>query len=247
MLERRIDMINADNPRIRVFTNFVRDLATLSKCTDKGVAAIIINSDATQVYSIGINGGPKGGLDCLCTLGGKYTCVHAEANALAKCTAIDQNKIMICSLSPCVTCASLIVNSGFSAVFYLAKYKDDEGLNILTKTGIRTFCIGESTIRYAKGGIVPLPEVDPSCYPPNAVPLSPSPEYIIPIPLTGDPLAHMPMTICAAVKTFMETGSVTVGIDDPQYQALKAYINNNHIRTRAHVDAMNNQINIRRE
>jgi deoxycytidylate deaminase len=98
------------NPRIRVFKRFVEDLATLSKCTDKHVAAIIIDKEATQVFSIGVNGGPKGGLDCLCTLGGKYTCAHAEANALAKCKMDCHGATMICTMSPCVTCATLIVN-----------------------------------------------------------------------------------------------------------------------------------------
>lgn len=124
--------------RVAVFARFVDDLSRLSKCTDKGVAAIALNASGTQIYSIGINGGPKGGLDCLCTLGGKYSCIHAEAQCIAKCTTPDQEKVMICSLSPCVTCASLIVNSGFSAVYYLDAYKDSTGLEILRQSGIDT-------------------------------------------------------------------------------------------------------------
>lgn len=125
------------NPRIAVFVRFVEDLAKLSKCTDKGVAAIIIDDEASQVYSIGINGGPKHGRNCLCTLGGKYTCAHAEANALAKCTVDCHGKTMLCKLSPCVTCATLIVNAGISKVLYIDAYKDDTGLQILAEAGIR--------------------------------------------------------------------------------------------------------------
>ena len=131
------------NPRIQVFKRFVEDLATLSKCTDKHVAAIIINKEATQVFSIGVNGGPKGGLDCLCTLGGKYTCAHAEANALAKCKQDCHGATMICTMSPCVTCATLIVNAGITQVYYINKYKDDMGLQILQQAGIRVECIKE--------------------------------------------------------------------------------------------------------
>ena len=127
--------------RIEVFRDFVMNLATLSKCKDKGVAAIITDKDGTQVYSIGINGGPRHGLDCLCALGGKYTCVHAEANALAKCTVADPEKVFFCSLSPCVTCASLIVNSGASAVYYVDSYKDESGLEVLANAGIMVRCI----------------------------------------------------------------------------------------------------------
>lgn len=122
--------------RLAVFARFVLDLRSLSKCHDGQVACIIIDKEGSQVYSIGINGGPKGGLDCLCDLSGKYTCVHAEANAIAKCCVNDQEKIFICSYSPCVTCASLIVNSGASAVYYIDAYKDDTGLSILRSAGI---------------------------------------------------------------------------------------------------------------
>ena len=137
-----------DRRRIEVFRDFVLNLATLSKCSDKGVAAIITNKEGTQVYSIGINGGPKHGTDCLCKLGGKYTCVHAEANALAKCTVADPEKVFICSYGTCVTCAALIVNSGASAVYYVERYKDDTGLQILQSAGIVVKCIDKDFLAF---------------------------------------------------------------------------------------------------
>lgn len=137
-----------DKQRLEVFRDFVMNLANLSKCTDKGVAAIITDKDGTQVYSIGINGGPRHGIDCLCKLGGKYTCVHAEANAIAKCTVADTQKVFICSFSPCVTCAALIVNSGASAVYYVDQYKDYAGLKILQQAGIATKCIAKDVFAF---------------------------------------------------------------------------------------------------
>lgn len=123
--------------RIKVFAEFVKQLATLSKCSDRGVAAIAIDKYGTQIYSIGINGGPKKGIDCLCLLGNKYTCIHAEAQCIAKCTTLDQEKIMLCTLSPCVTCASLIINTGFIAVYYIEEYKDTAGLELLESANIK--------------------------------------------------------------------------------------------------------------
>ena len=137
-----------DRRRIEVFRDFVMNLAALSKCKDKGVAAIITDKDGTQVYSIGINGGPRHGVDCLCKLGGKYTCVHAEANALAKCTVADPQKVFFCSFSPCVTCAALIVNSGASTVYYVEHYKDDTGLQILQSAGIVVKCIDKDFLAF---------------------------------------------------------------------------------------------------
>ena len=129
-------MISVNHARIKVFTYFLRDLACLSKCTDKKIAAIILNENADQVLSIGVNGGPKGGIDCLCTLGGKYTCAHAEANALAKCKTDCTGKVMLCTMSPCVTCATLIVNSGITAFYYDSDYRDSTGLDILRQADI---------------------------------------------------------------------------------------------------------------
>lgn len=129
-------MIHSKIQRLIVFKNFVEDLATLSKCTDKKVASIIFSKDATQIYSIGINGGPKGGPDCLCTLGGKYTCAHAEANAIAKCHTNNNDKAMLCTLAPCITCATLIVNSGIKTVYYIKPYHDITGIKLLIAAGI---------------------------------------------------------------------------------------------------------------
>lgn len=135
-----------DKNRLAVFRHFVEDLATLSKCSDKHTATIITDRDGSQVYSIGINGGPKGGSDCLCNGDTKYTCVHAEANALAKCMTHDPYKVAICLLSPCVTCASLMVNCGVKEVYYIQKYKDDTAIQILKNSGVRVVDISDQGI-----------------------------------------------------------------------------------------------------
>lgn len=127
--------------RFKVFRKFVNDLATLSKCTDKKNAAIIVDCNATQVYSIGINGGPRHGADCLCGLGGKYTCAHAEAQALVKCMVDCSDKTMLCTMSPCVTCATLIVNSGIRKVYYEHAYHDQAGVQLLLEAGVDVGCM----------------------------------------------------------------------------------------------------------
>ena len=126
----------------QVFGRFARDLASLSKCTQKKVAAIALDRNGTQVYSIGLNGGPKGGIQCLCELDTKYGCVHAEAQCIAKATTLDDTKIMICTLSPCVTCATMIINTGFREFYYLDAWKDTTGLDLLELAGIPTYKIG---------------------------------------------------------------------------------------------------------
>ena len=125
--------------RLKVFKKFTQDLATLSKCSERNVAAIITDKDLSQVYSIGINGGPKGLVDCMCKIDGKYGCVHAEINALVKCRSDAPDKVMIVTLSPCKQCAAAIINApgGFSAVYYTEEWKDDSGIRLLKAAGIK--------------------------------------------------------------------------------------------------------------
>jgi dCMP deaminase len=125
-----------DWPRIQVFRNFVIDLSHLSKCEERKVAAVITDQELTQIHSIGINGGPKGLAQCLCKTDGKYGCIHAEINALVKCTNMSKDKVMFVSLTPCKQCAAAIINSGFSVVFYVDDWKEDSGILLLKEAGI---------------------------------------------------------------------------------------------------------------
>ena len=130
--------MNNYEERKQVFKDFVLGLATLSKCTERHVAAIITDTKLTQVYSIGINGGPKGLEDCLCVTDGKYGCLHAEINALIKCQNADPDKVMFVTLAPCKQCATAIINypGAFSKVFYTEDWKEDSGIRLLKAKGI---------------------------------------------------------------------------------------------------------------
>ena len=125
--------------RLYVFAKFAKDLATLSKCEERKVAAVITDKYLSQVYSIGLNGGPKGLVDCMCKIEGKYGCIHAEINALIKCRSNDADKVMFVTLSPCKQCAAAIINApgGFSSVYYCEEWKDDSGIKLLRAAGIK--------------------------------------------------------------------------------------------------------------
>lgn len=135
--------MDRNNAKKQVFANFARNLASLSKCEERKVAAVITDKDMTQVYSIGLNGGPKGHVDCMCAIDGKYGCVHAEINALVKCRSDAKDKVMFVTLSPCISCAAAIINApgSFSAVYYLEEWKNTEGLKLLAQAGIRVMHI----------------------------------------------------------------------------------------------------------
>jgi len=126
-------------PRQKVFMDFTLSLANLSKCEERGVAAVITDKELMQVYSIGINGGPKGLQDCLCRIDGKYGCLHAENQAIAKCLSDAKDKVMFVTLAPCKQCATAIINApgGFSRVYYHEDWKEDTGLKLLKAAGIQ--------------------------------------------------------------------------------------------------------------
>jgi deoxycytidylate deaminase len=121
-----------------VFKDFIIQLSKLSKCKERGVAAIITDRSFSQIYSIGLNGGAKGSADCLCGIEGKYGCLHAEINALIKCTNTDNRKVMFVTLAPCKQCAAAIVNApgSFEIVYYIEDWKDDTGIKLLKQAGI---------------------------------------------------------------------------------------------------------------
>lgn len=64
---------------------------------------------------------------------------HAETNAIAfaaRAGVSVEGCTMYCSMSPCINCAKVIVNSGIKELKYLEEYRDTSGLELLRKAGI---------------------------------------------------------------------------------------------------------------
>lgn len=65
--------------------------------------------------------------------------LHAETNAIAfaaRAGVSVEGCTMYCSMSPCINCAKVIVNSGIRELRYLEKYRDTSGLDLLKRAGI---------------------------------------------------------------------------------------------------------------
>ena len=118
--------------------DFAHSIAERSCDTKYKVGAIIVNSENTQVLSIGYNGDQKGGPNKRdSTETGQSGFIHAEINALIKCDYnYPKKKIMYLTLSPCKMCAKAIVNAGIDKVVYSKKYEASNGLDILKEAGI---------------------------------------------------------------------------------------------------------------
>lgn len=118
------------------FMEIAHVVAKRSNCSRRKVGAVVMNRN--HILSAGYNGTPRGVKNCFeggcprCagkTPSGKgldeCLCTHAEQNAICQAAlhgvAIDGATIYI-TLSPCLTCAKLIINSGITEVVYDGDY-----------------------------------------------------------------------------------------------------------------------------
>jgi dCMP deaminase len=116
--------------------------ASLSKAKRKKVGCLIVKDGA--IISDGYNGTPKG-FDNSCEfykddlLVTKPEVLHAESNAitkLAKSTQSSDGATMYTTLSPCLECSKLIIQSGISKLVYSEYYNNKEGLDLILKSNI---------------------------------------------------------------------------------------------------------------
>ena len=123
----------------QIWINFAKSIAERSCDSKYKVGAVVVNSENTQVLSIGYNGDQKGGNNQReSEETGKSGFIHAEINALIK---MDYNnpckKKMYLTLSPCDVCAKAIVNAGIDEVYYAEFYEHGKrGIQILNDAGI---------------------------------------------------------------------------------------------------------------
>lgn len=64
---------------------------------------------------------------------------HAETNAIAfaaRSGVAVEGCTMYCTMSPCINCAKVIVNSGIKELKYLEEYRDTSGIDLLLRSGI---------------------------------------------------------------------------------------------------------------
>lgn len=139
----------------QIFMNLALDLAKRSHCVKAQVGAVLTKD--TRIISIGYNGPPAGTHNCDeefpvegCPRDTKGSCslaLHAEENAIlyaAKNGSQLEGTTLYCTLSPCISCARLIFQSGIKKVYFhssYAQYKGlpvDEGVEFLRKFGVET-------------------------------------------------------------------------------------------------------------
>lgn len=124
------------------YLSIAKLVAQRSKCNRMKVGAIVVHDG--DIVSTGYNGTPYNHPNaCECSRTGETldTVVHAEMNAIiraARSTRSCDGATLYITLSPCVRCASAIVQSGIKRVVYLEKYRHGDGTDLLLQHGIPT-------------------------------------------------------------------------------------------------------------
>jgi dCMP deaminase len=128
------------------YLRMAREWAKLSHCNRKQVGALIVKNHT--IISDGYNGTPSGFTNACEDEHGEthWYVLHAEANAILKVAKSTQNAkdaTLYITLSPCKECSKLIIQAGIKRVVYFNAYKDNSGIDFLTKFGIEVAQIKE--------------------------------------------------------------------------------------------------------
>lgn len=109
-------------------------VAKRSTCVRRSVGCVLMNS-YKQVMSTGYNGVARGMPHCR---GGvpceganapsgsdlsKCKAIHAEQNALLQCGNVMDIRTAFVTVSPCITCVKLLMNTGCRNICYLDRYQ----------------------------------------------------------------------------------------------------------------------------
>jgi dCMP deaminase len=128
------------------YLRMAHEWGKLSYCKRKQVGALIVKD--RMIISDGYNGTPSG-FENFCEDEEGYTkwyVLHAEANAILKVAASTQScngATLYITLSPCKECSKLIHQAGIVRVVYSKAYREDSGLQFLTKAGIEIKLISD--------------------------------------------------------------------------------------------------------
>ena len=134
--------------RDHLFATIIQAVSQRSTCTRARVGAILVKNN--RVISTGYNGSPSGTPHCTeagCILNSEGACirtVHAEANLIAFAAKNGENTdgaSLYTTLAPCLDCAKLIVNAGIKKVYFQVPYRNTDGLDLLSDSGIEVYSL----------------------------------------------------------------------------------------------------------
>jgi dCMP deaminase len=123
-----------------MYMRIANEISGMSYAKRKKVGAIIVKDNS--IISYGYNGTPHD-FDNSCEDENDVTkpeVLHAESNAISKIARSTQSSEaadLYVTMSPCLECSKLIIQSGIKKVFFEEAYRNTEGLELLRKSNIK--------------------------------------------------------------------------------------------------------------
>lgn len=116
------------------------------KQPDRQVGVVITPPTMDEIISFGYNGPSRSRPNDSCaaafgpgltmTTASRCMCLHAEINAMLKATRPLVGTYLFVTLAPCFMCAQAIDQVQIAKVFFLNKYRNEEGVELLRSSGI---------------------------------------------------------------------------------------------------------------
>jgi len=137
-------------PRQWYFLKMANLVSERGTCIRRKVGCVLTNK-LGHVLATGYNGVPANSKHCIdepCS-GAKFTsgegleecqAIHAEQNALIQCKNNFEIDSIYCTLSPCITCVKLFLNTSAKHIYFLEKYiKEKPAKNLWLANGGETW------------------------------------------------------------------------------------------------------------
>jgi len=123
------------------YMNIANEIAKRSYAVRLKVGALLVKNN--MIISDGYNGMPYGFDNCCETDGiTNAEVLHAESNAItkiAKSPSSSDGSSLYVTISPCLECAKLIIQSGIKSVYFDIRYRNLTGLKLLQIANINVF------------------------------------------------------------------------------------------------------------
>ena len=143
-----------------------RLVALRGTCLRRQVGCVLVD-ERNRVLATGYNGAARGQPHCGepgCVCGGQRyrsgegldacLAIHAEQNALLQCKDSDAVNTANVTVTPCVSCAKLLLNTGVGRIVAWAPYAHDtESLKIFEDAGVAVRIFTDQDQRHAISGI----------------------------------------------------------------------------------------------
>ncbi len=139
LLKHRINKAKKEHKNHKMHLAIAKIVAQRSYAKKKQVGAVL--AKGTSIISYGYNGTPAG-MSNVCETDQNKTLdivVHAEMNAILKAAKLGistEGTTLYITLSPCINCAKLILQSGVKEVIFIEEYKDLSAVDLLNEQGV---------------------------------------------------------------------------------------------------------------